>query len=148
MLERFGPGQPLDAELGDAFGKKPRGLLAGRDWHRLLGKRDGAKPSALAATQRQANRIENNFVARGDAIGKVCFNLGERDWRGGQDAALRCTAGEFGHRQERRAGERRCWVKIRPAAVRQQKRSGGGAHAAAAIFANTFGKGEGDQRAD
>ena len=79
LLERLGPGQPLDAELGEAFGKKPRGLLAGRDRQRLLGKRDGAKPPALAATQRQANRIENNFVAQGDAVGKVCINLGERD---------------------------------------------------------------------
>src|SRR6202043_160125 len=101
LLERFGPGQAVDAELGDAFGKKPRGLLAGRDWHRLLDKHDGAKPSASAATQRKASRIENNFVARGDAIGKVCFNLGERDRRGGEDAALRSAAGEFGHRQEK-----------------------------------------------
>src|SRR5215472_18040271 len=72
------------------------------------------------------------------------FDLGERHRRGREDAALRGTAGDFGHRQERLASERGGGIEARAAAVRQQERASAGA----AALSNALRKGEGDESAE
>ena len=144
LLQRAGPGQPVNAEIGDAFGEKPGIVLVGQDRRRPLAEHDGAKPPAVAAAQRQARGIEGDVLAGNDAIGKMCLDFGKRDRRGREDAALRGAAGEFGHRQKWFARKRRSGIETGAAAVRQQERGAAGA----AVFGDTFRKGERDQRAD
>jgi hypothetical protein len=63
------PGQPVDAEAGDAFGESDGGRLVGRDGARLAREDDGVEAAFGAGAERGGRRIEDDLGAARDASG-------------------------------------------------------------------------------
>ena len=82
------------------------------------------RAGALRRPRRLADAgVEGDLVAALDPVGEALLDLGERDRRGQQDAALRRRAGQFGHGEKRLARQRRCRIDIGAAAIGQQERA-------------------------
>jgi hypothetical protein len=110
----------------------------------LLGQRDGAESPLATGAQARSRRIEGDFLAGLDALGKARVDLGRRDRRGEEDAPRGGAAGKLGHGKEWRARERGRRINLRAAAIGQLERT----CRTATVFRNPLGVGEGKKNAD
>ena len=86
-----------------------------------------AEPAQRRAAQARGRGVEGDLVAALDAVGESALDLGERDRRRQQDAALRGGAGDLGDREKRLARQRRRRIDVGAAAVGEQERAAGAA---------------------